>query len=231
VETARTIIDRVLARLEDPDQRFFSTSDLVGAYNDALDELAETTEVHESSVVLKRRKWAAYHDLRGVLPPDALRVRAVWDIVSCKWVAPTTPRELGDTVGRQWEWKPDVSSRWWWMRGLYFLGAYPVPGDDVSSLKVYYSSLLPHVEEEGGLVTGLDSRTGDIPPDFEDAIEHYMMYTLLAQRKESQKSLQFWNRYQEHENLLADVSKNRMRSDRTPHMGSRRDMHHIGMRR
>lgn len=229
MDTAQQIIDRVLVRLEDPDNRFFSTADLVGAYNDALDELSETTEVNETYVVVKRRKWAPYIDLRGYLPPDALRVTAVWNMNTSKWLHPTTPRELDDTVGRQWEWKPD-QSRWWWMRGLYFLGAYPVPGDDVSPLRVHYASLLPHVEEAGGLATGLTQRA-PLPPDFADPIEHYMMYTLLAQRKETQKSLSFWQRYKEHEDELSNIARNRMRRDKSPLMGARRMTSGIGVRR
>ena len=231
METVRTITDRVLTRLEDPSQRFFSTDDLIGAYNDALDELSEATEIHESSVVVKRKKWSAYHDLRGYLPPDALRVTAVWNMTTSKWLHPTTPRELDDTVGRQWEWKPDSSSRWWWMRGLFFLGAYPVPSNDTSPLKVYYASLIPHADSSVSLSRGLDSRTSVIPPDFEDAIEHYMMYTLLAQRKETGKSLQFWQRYKDGESALTNTAKNRMRRDRTPRMGAVRSMGHIGTRR
>lgn len=230
METVREIIDKVLIRLEDPDQRFFTTQDCVDAYNDALDELSEATEVNESDVVVKRRKWAPYIDLRGFLPPDALRVTAVWNINTQKWLAPVTVRELDDTVGRQWEMKPD-QSRWWWMRGIFFLGAYPVPGDDVSPLRVHYCSLLPHVKIDGGLASGLESRTEGIPPDFGDPIEHYMMYTLLAQRKETQKSLSFYLRYKEHEAELSNIARNRMRRDRSPGMGARRTMSHIGMRR
>ena len=133
-------------------------------------------------------------------------------------------------MGRQWEWKPD-ESRWWWMRGLYFLGAYPVPGNDTSPLRVHYSSLFSHVEETGGLVTGLSSKITEIPPDFTDAIEHYMMYTLLGQRKETQKSLMFWQRFSEHRDELANFAKNRMRRDRHPQMGARRQISHIGLRR
>lgn len=220
MDTAQQIIDRVLVRLEDPDQRFFSTPDLVLAYNDALDELSEATEVNENVVTVKRRKWAAYTDLRGYLPPGALCVTAIWNINTQKWLTPTTTRELDETLGRQWENKPD-ESRWWWMRGIYFLGAYPVPGNDTSPLRVYYASLLPHVEQMGGLATGL-TVAANLPPDFAEAIEHYMMYTMLAQKKESQKSIEYWMRYQNAEAELYQLSHNRMRRDRGPVMGARR---------
>jgi hypothetical protein len=220
MDTAQQIIDRVLVRLEDPDQRFFSTSDLVLSYNDALDELSEDTEVNENYVTVKRRKWAAYVDLRGYLPPDALRVTAVWNLNTSKWMFPTSVRELDETLGRMWENKPD-ESRWWWTRGIYFLGTYPVPGNDTSPIRVYYSSRLPHVEESGGLATGLTTAT-QLPPDFAEAIEHYMMYSLLVQKKESQKAMAHWLRFQEHQTELFNLSQNRMRRDRGPVMGARR---------
>jgi hypothetical protein len=220
MDTAQQIIDRVLVRLEDPDQRFFSTDDLVLAYNDALDELSEATEVNENYVTVKRRKLAAYVDLRGYLPPDALRVTAVWNPNTSKWLAPTTTRELDEYLGRQWENKPD-ESRWWWMRGIYFLGSYPVSGRDDNPLRVHYSTMLPHIEVDGGLSTGLTSSVA-LPPDMAEAIEHYMMYMLLVQKKESVKALDYWMLYKKHEQELRDLAHNRMRRDRTPIMGARR---------
>jgi hypothetical protein len=230
MDTAQQIIDRVLIRLEDPDNRFFATADLVLAYNDALDELSEATEVNENYVTIKRRKWAAYSDLRGYLPPDVLRITAIWNPSSERWLHPVTVRDLDDTLGRQWENKPDNESRWWWTRGIYFLGTYPVPGTDNSPLRIHYVSQLPHVEEKGGLVTGL-TVAANLPPDFSTAIEHYMMYALLVQKKESQKAMEHWVRYQSHEGELKDLSKNRMRRDKVPRMGARRTLSGMGVRR
>jgi hypothetical protein len=229
MDTASTIIERVRVRLEDPNARFFTTSDLVGAYNEALDELAEATEVNENYVTVKRRKWAPYADLRGYLPPDALRVTAIWNPSTSKWLHPVTVQQLDETLGRKWEFKPD-QSRWWWMRGLYFLGTYPVVGNDTTPIRVHYVSILPHVEENGGLVTGLTT-SASLPPDFSEAIEHYMMYALLPQKKEGMKALEHYQRYKEHEGELEDLAKNRMRKDRTPQMGARRSLHGMGVRR
>lgn len=218
--TAAQTIARVKIYIEDPTEKFFDLSDYVRVYNDALDEISESTEVYESSVYVKRRKWAVYTDLRGALPPTFLRVTAVWNPNTQKWLDPITVRELDETVGRNWEEHED-QTRWWFMRGLWYLGAYPVAGDDVSPLKVYYASLMPHVEEQGGLVSGLTT-TPDLPPDFNEAIENYMMYELLGERKEVDKSLEYFKRFQAQLPALKDVADNRMRRDRTPRMGSRR---------
>jgi hypothetical protein len=57
-----------------------------------------------------------------------------------------------------------------------------------------------------------------------------MMYTLLGQRKETGKALEYWNRYREHERELSDHSRNRM-AERAPKMGAKRGTVGIGVRR
>jgi len=220
MDSAAQTIARVRSDIEDPDNKFFADEDYVRAYNDALDEISELTEINESYVYVKRRKNSVYTDLRGIMPPTFLRITSVYNPNSGKWMDPITVRELDNTVGRHWEERPDTS-RWWFMRGLWFLGSYPIPSDDVSPLKVWYTALLPHVEETGGLISGT-STSPDLPPDFTVAIENYMMYELLAERKETEKSLEFYRRFEDHMNPLKDIAENRMRRDRTPRIGARR---------
>jgi hypothetical protein len=220
MSTAAQTIARVKVSLEDPQGKFFTTDDYVRAYNDALDEISEATEIYESSVYVKRRKWAVYTDLRGALPPTALRVTAIWNPLSQKWLDPTTVRELDATVGRHWERSAD-QTRWWFMRGLWYLGAYPVASDDTSPLRVHFSALMPHVKALGGLGSGLTT-SPDLPPDFHEAIENYMLYELMGERKEVDKSLEYYKRFMAQIPLLKDMGENRMRKDRTAKMGARR---------
>jgi hypothetical protein len=220
MSTAAQTIARVQVNLEDPAEKFFKISDYVRAYNEALDEISEATEINESSVYVKRRKWAVYTDLRGALPPVALRITSIWNPLSQKWLDPTTVRELDETVGRDWERRTD-QTRWWFMRGLWFLGAYPAPGDDMSPLRVHFSALLPHIVQEGGLVSGLSS-SPNLPPDFHEAIENYMMYKMLVERKEVDKALEYYKRFSAQIPSLNDVGSNRMRRDRIAKMGARR---------
>lgn len=221
MSTAAETIDRVRLAIEDPKSAYFTMEDYVRVYNDALDEVSELTEVNEAHVYVKRRKHALYTDLRGILPPTFLRITSVYNPHSGKWLNPTSVRELDASIGRFWE-RRSEHSRWWFMRGLWFLGAYPVPSDDMQPLKIWYSSLLPHVKLDGGLLTGT-STSPDIPPDFHTAIENYMMYALLAERKETDKSLTFYKRFSDQVlPSLVDVAENRMRRDRAPKMGARR---------
>jgi len=221
MSTATEIIDRVRQAIEDPDEKFFALDDYVRVYNDALDEISELTEVYEKSVYVKRRKNALYADLRGTLPPTFLRITSVYNPHSGKWLNPTSVRELDNSIGRFWERRAE-HSRWWFMRGLWFLGAYPVAEDDVHPLKIWYSALMPHVEVNGGKVSGTDS-IPDLPPDFHTAIENYMMYALLAERKEADKSLLYYKRFSDQTlPSLKDMGENRMRRDRSARMGARR---------
>lgn len=213
--TANDIIGRVRSAVEDPEDKFFETQDYVRVYNDALDEISELTEINESYVYVKRRKWCLYTDLRGIMPPTFLRITSIYNPNSGKWLDPTTVREMDATVGRDWESRVD-ETRWWFMRGLWHLGTYPVPGDDLSPLKIWYTSLLPHID-----ASNLDV-VANIPPDYDVAIEDYMIYALLAERKEVEKSLEYFKRFTTTAAGLKDVAENRMRRDRTPRIGARR---------
>lgn len=217
--TAAETIARVRLAMEDPSSAYFATEDYVRVYNDALDEISELTEINESHVYVKRRANALYSDLRGVLPPTFLRITSVYNPNSGKWLDPTSVRELDSSIGRFWERRAE-HSRWWFMRGLWFLGAYPVPSDYLQPLKIWYTSLLPHVEETGGQITGTGA-TPDFPYDYHVAIENYMTYALLAERKEPEKSLAFYKRFTDQVlPSLTDVAENRMRRDRSPKMGA-----------
>ncbi len=229
METAQAIIDKVRIRVEDPDSRFFSTADMVLSYNDALDEISEGSEVYEREMTVQRRKNAAYIDLRAYLPEDSLRITAVWNIGTNKWMAPITVEEMDNAIGRQWENRPD-SSRFWWMRGIYFLGTYPVVTSDTDPVRIHYASLMPHVEENGGLMTGLGT-SAPLPPDFSETIQNYMLYTLFGQKKETKKSLMHYVRYAEDEAELRDLAHNRMQRDNVPRMGARRTIAGMGVRR
>lgn len=221
MDTAAQTIANVQSRLEDPNGVFFTTADYVRSYNDALDEISEQTEIRESSVYVKRKKWAVYVDLRGVLPPNALRITSIWNPSTELWLANTTVREMDNTVGRQWETNIG-STRWFFMRGLWFVGVYPIAGNDNSPLRVHFTSMLDHIDESNSPHTGLQSRPFDLPDDFTQAIENYMMYDLLIERKEYQKSLEYYQKFSEQIPVLKDLAENRMRKDRAPRMGARR---------
>jgi hypothetical protein len=220
MDTAEQTIDRVRTRLEDPGGVFFTTADYIRSFNDALDEISEQTEIRESTVYVKRRKMAVYTDLRGILPPGFLRITSIWNPQSGKWLDPTSERELDSTIGRFWEHNHGIS-RWWFMRGLWFLGAYPCPNDDASPLRIHFTLQMEHINEDS-LTRGLASKILDIPPDFFTAIEFYMTYDLLTERKEVKKALEYYQMFQQQIPGLKDLAENRMRADRTPRMGARR---------
>lgn len=218
--TARESINGVLVELEDPTGVFHSQEDVIDAYNEALDEISDATEIYEKNITVHLRKKATYLDLRGILPQEALRITSIYNCATNKWLDPITPRELDLQVGREWEGKPDTP-RWWFMRGLWFLGVYPVTSDDTTALRIYYSALIPHVSSEGGLSSGLDV-IPPLPPDAHIVIEDYMLGALWADRKEPQKAMQYWASYLEGEQQLKNLHEQRMTTVRTPRMGARR---------
>src|SRR5258706_15646817 len=154
MESVAETLARVRDRLPSGSANFWDDQDLIDAYNCGLDELSEATEFYELSATIPRRKWHSLTDLRGILPDEVIRITAVWNLGSQRWMAPTTVRELDNMLGRGWEMNVDVS-RYWFMRGLNWLGTYPRPGDDVSPVRGYFSARHPHVSSHGGLGYGL----------------------------------------------------------------------------
>jgi hypothetical protein len=195
------------------------TKDLLPAYNEALDDLSMATEFYELRVSMPRRMWATYHDLRGVLPDEAIRVTAVWNPITGRWLVPTSPRELDNNLGRGWERNIDLA-RGWWMRGCWWLGIYPKPTDDISPLSVYFSAMAPHIVPDT-LRYGYNS-TPAIPADFDVAIRQYMLYTLFADNKESNRAVEHYKSYKIKATELKSLVDDRIQNDRAAHMGSRR---------
>lgn len=218
--SAAQTIASVRARLPAGSELYWGQSDLVSYYNDALDELSERTEFHERYATVKRRKWATLTDLRGILPEEAIRVTAVWSPATNRWLEPTTVRELDWNLGRGWERNTDLA-RGWFMRGLWWLGTYPRPGDDVSPLRAYFSAMHPHVVDDGSQGQGLTAVPA-IPPDFEVALQDHMLYQAFAEHREPRRALGHWADFVARVADLKALVERRVARDRTARMGARR---------
>ncbi len=213
--TLAQTMQRFRARLRPDSAAFFSDDDLLTAYNDGLDELSEATDFYERQVMLRLREDAAYNDLRGQIPEEALRIVSVWSPALGIWLECVTPAALDERAGREWE-KVTDTPQWWWMRGLWWLGVHPKPGNATMVLKIYYCGLHPHA-------TLTDtSFIPELPPDGEDALEEYMLYEYYAQRKETAKATERWAKYSELERSVADLKDRRQSRDRVAVVGKRR---------
>jgi hypothetical protein len=219
MSTVREILDRVRLRLPQGSENFWSDADLLKAYNEGLDELSEGTEFFETHIGLRRRKFATYHDLRGVLPETALRITGVFDPSAMRWVHPISVRDLDLWMGRGWE-DHGTAPLYWFVRGLFWLGIYPRPGDDDSPVTIYFTATHPHAVAEGES-NGLESSPG-IPPDHETTVEEYMLSDLFSQARESEKAMAHWQSYTAGEALLRDQVRQRITPDHVPRMGARR---------
>src|SRR3989304_1473421 len=213
--TLAETMERVRARLRPDSATFFSDADMLAAYNDALDEVSEATDFFERQVMLRLREGAVYNDLRGQIPEEALRVVSVWNPALGIWLDPVTPAALDERARREWE-KVTDTPHWWWMRGLWWMGVHPKPGNATTALKVYYCGLHPHASLSN------TSFAPDLPPDGDDALEEYMLYAFYAQRKEAAKAAERWVRYSELERSLGDLKDKRQSRDRVAIVGKRR---------
>jgi hypothetical protein len=216
VLTAAESIARIRDRLPATSGNFWLDSDLLSAYNEALDELSEATEFYERYATIPRRKKNTLHDLRGILPEEALRLTAIFDTNTNRWLVPTSVRELDLKLGRAWE-DHTTSPLWWFMRGLFFLGVYPAAADDEGRLRAYFSAMHPHATE-----ANQDIFRPSLPSDYDVTLEDYALYTLFADARETAKALEYWSAYQEQEKKLKALVSGRIAADYVPMMGAPR---------
>lgn len=215
------MVQYVQARLEEAvgvgaSQQYTSSytppGDIQNAINDGLDELSDETEFYERYFTLTLRPRATYYDLRSVGPDSViLRVTNIWNPTRNQWLEPFTVPDLDYRTARQWELSTG-DPRYWFMRGLFWLGFFPWVDSETNVLKVQYRTLHPH------LVNPADT-PDQLPTEYHRALANYAMYDLLSKDVETQKAMMYWQLYIEDETILAGRVGGRTSRDRTPRLG------------
>lgn len=180
----------------------WEAADIMGAANDAIDELSEATGFYERSVPIPLKGKRTYYDLRGYLPAGASRVNAIFNPTITDWLRPRGIRTFSNTP--KW-WTHDGSPTRFLMRGLFWLAIYPRPGADASPLTLYYSGMAPHYRDSSTVIPDL---TDDVIP----AVEEYILYDLLASDGEISKAMAHWMAFNARAKMLAKQVRERMAS-------------------
>ena len=154
----------------------------------------------------------AYYDLRGFTPEDMIGVTSVWDTVSSAWLDPVgEPDSVG---GVRWEasaGQPQV----FWMRGIYWLGVWPIPSDSTGYIRVHFSGLAPHFVIDQDVLA-------ELPDDFIPALEDYALYEMSAQDGETSKAMEHYKNYSERSDAFRQFVERRTVTARHGVIGSNR---------
>jgi hypothetical protein len=181
------------------------------AINEGMVDLAENTEFYERNATVNQIAGRTYYDLRGVLSPNFIRPKAVYNSQTGLWLEKVASKEL---VMDRWE-LDTGDARVWFARGLYHLGVHPHTNANAGTFKIYYSCV------PSELVSGSDTVT-DLPADHGGAIELYALYDLYAQEGLTEMAMKNWELYGEAVASLRDQTTRRVVRARSGTMGRRR---------
>lgn len=92
------------------------------------------------------------------------------------------------------------------MRGLFYLGIFPLQNGDTGLMRFYYTAMPP------ALVN--DSDEPGFPSEFQRGLVQYALFDLYAQDRETQKAMIHWQQYIEIEQQFVDYVQHRIGIDR-----------------
>lgn len=172
----------------------WSQSDVNDAINEGLEELSDATEFYEQSSILKLRDEATYYDLRTALPSTVLRITAIYDSTTNRWLIPADVSDFDYYGVRQWELARGNPINFL-VRGLWWLGLFPAIATGYS-IRVQYRGIHPPLQYS-------TESPQQLPETYHSSLVDYAVYTLLADDNEASAAMRYWQRYKAAESELA----------------------------
>lgn len=187
-------------RLNESSTVFFSDQDIKDALNEGYAEMADASEFYERQAMVPMIEGHTYYDLSLGLPDTFLSPRRAYNPTTAKWLTPTDPRDLDYHRYTQWELmtgEPDM----YLMRGNWWFGVSPKPSRDSVGMRLYYTAI----------PEPLSATTDEplFPQEFHDGTVAFALSDLLAQMKETEKALKYWQIYKQYETALVDYVNGR----------------------
>jgi len=209
--TLSEIRSRVRTRYEASSSTRWSSADIDDAINDGLGELSDATGYYEQWVSIPLKENRTYYDLRGWLRPEHLSITGVWHQANNRWLEPMSHRDL-DQERKQWELTAGGPTLWF-TRGLWWLGLFPHPSEDVDqTVRVYYTAAAQRLTDDS-------HEPKQLPDEFIPALEEYALYELTQREGETEKALYWYGKYKAREADLAKHMAHRISTARTGSIG------------
>jgi len=190
--------------LDEATNVFFTDQDIDDALNDGWEELADAAEWAEREATITLKTHRTYYDLSTVLADSFLSLRRCWNTQTQRWLVPVDPREL-DEGYRQWELNTGPPQKYF-IRGLWWLGVWPAPPADSLGLRIYYTAVPPKLT--------MNSAEPAVPIEYQQSLIDFALGRLLAQERETKKSIQHFKLYGDLEAEFAQFVDKRQGLDR-----------------
>lgn len=163
---------------------YWSLADVKDALNEGYLDFCEQTRCYEREAEVECVSRVSLMDLRTAFPYPVLGIRRLYGRDFNAPLVPTTVKALDDRDNR-WEMARGVVRRYF-VRGLYWLGLYPVP-DGRQKFRVSITSLPDRMVE--------DADEPQIPIQCHEALIHYAVYDLKIQEDEMAEAMRSWEDY------------------------------------
>lgn len=171
---------------------FWSDTDIDTAINEGVAEIADATEFYEKWQKVDLLKERPYYDMRTVARDDFLVCGPAYNLTTNRWLIPVTPRDL-DLGDFRWEERRAEPDRFM-VRGLWWVGYWPVKSEAVGEIKQYYIGLPDAMADDE-----------DVPPlhtSHHHAIVEFALADLFAQDGETNLAWASWKEYTDYETKI-----------------------------
>ena len=189
-------------KLREASATFWTDADVKDAINEAIHEFADATEYCERQANIQTLTGRTYYDLTSVLPDTFLSPRRAYNPTTSRWSRPSGTRELDYQTYVRWELVYGPPEHYF-LRGHGWLGVFPRPSNDDGFLRLYYTAIPEPMTA--------DEDTPGFPRECHPGIVDLALSDLLAQERETEKAVMYWNRGQAYINRLMDHVNSRQR--------------------
>jgi len=173
---------------------FVSEADVEDALNDGLMEITDETEWNETWRTVDLLMDRPYYDIRTVFADvEVLTPGRAFNETTNRWLQPCIATEL-DVTYRRWE-RVDGQPQFIQMRGLWWLGYWPITASESGTVK-QYATVLPAAMED-------DTDEPGFEEVFHLALVEYALSVLWPQMGEVTRAMEAWQRYLGYEAALA----------------------------
>lgn len=180
---------------------FWQETDINVSMQEGYEEIADATEWYETYQTISILKDRPYYDARTLIRDQFLVLGKAFNVTTDRWLTAVKPGDL-DLNDLRWE-RRATEPEYVMVRGLWWIGYWPVKGAAVGKVKQYFIGLPPPLEDD------------DDEPRFEEEVHYglveYVLWDLFAQDGEVDLAWAAWKEYLRYEGMLGVIKGKRNR--------------------
>lgn len=181
---------------------FYTDDDINDSIQDAYDEVVAITQPIEKTVELSWIDDLVYYDFYTTVS-DYIRPFAVYNNANQVWLNWVSNKHL-DEINDEWE-TADGNTTNAWIVNFRYIAMYPTNPTATGTFDLYYKA-------KADTLTG--TSIPQIPIEFEDILENYVVADLLEQDEQFNKALDYITEYEKNLDDLKKLVESRPLTDR-----------------